>query len=962
MTTALAAPVVELPDLHSQGHALPPGHRIRQYELIRRLGRGGMGAVYLARDLRLGRLVAIKVLLEARGDLGGRFLVEARTTARCNHENIVVIHEVGDDDDQPYMVLEYLEGQTLSAWLSEHGVDESAPVAPRRAIDLMLPVVRALDYAHERGIVHRDLKPANVMLTEAGTIKVLDFGIAKVLSDRDDARHDERGPAQVLHAPGVTSGVLIGTLPYMSPEQMNVADVDHRSDLWAVGIMLFEMIVGRHPLHSLDPMNLLKVADEDLPMPSVQELAPDLGPLAGIIDRCLIKDRDRRTSGARVLLEELEALASERRSRGHDEHGTGNPFAGLAAFQEADAGRFFGRDSDVQGAVTRLRSQPLVAVVGPSGTGKSSFIRAGVIPTLKRSGEGWDAYVVRPGRQPLTALANVLVHLQSTTGNRSHSAPLDRSDSTGLSDSSGVALPSRLIERLSNEPGYLGARLRERAAERLRRIVLFVDQFEELYTQGVASAERNAFLASLAGVADDAASPLRVILAMRSDFLDRLTADRHLTAEVTRGLLLLPPMGREGLRQALVRPLDAVDVRFESEALVDRMIDALDGTPGALPLLQFTAATLWEQRDLSHRLITEASYDATGGVAGALASHADAVMAAMPKARQALARQVFERLVTPERTRALVGLDELYELHGAPGEVDELVRHLVAMRLIVVESDAEGKRAAELVHESLLEAWPTLQRWLNENQDDAAFLDRLRRAARSWEQHGRDEGLLWRGAPEREARLWYERYRGGLPAREQAFVDAAFALASRAERRRRRIISASMAGMAGLLIAAGLVIVTITRTQSERDEHAQRATQEAAKALAQAALAEERLSKLEQAESQLRATLNQEQRLRGEAEAAQLQAEAAQRHAEAAQREAEEARANAEEEADRAREALARARASDARAEEASVQARTQRQRARDASEAEQRAREEKRELIDRSLGPVRRTLPDQAP
>jgi serine/threonine protein kinase len=173
-----------------------PGTRIGQYELIRLLGRGGMGEVHLARDLRLGRLVAIKLLTTQRPDLGERFLAEARATARCHHENIVVIYEVGEVGSaggHPYMVLEYLEGQTLRQWLREHAATsgEHAPVPPGRAVELMLPVVRALAYAHGQGIVHRDLKPENVMLTRAGVIKVLDFGIAKLLAapmlDREES-------------------------------------------------------------------------------------------------------------------------------------------------------------------------------------------------------------------------------------------------------------------------------------------------------------------------------------------------------------------------------------------------------------------------------------------------------------------------------------------------------------------------------------------------------------------------------------------------------------------------------------------------------------------------------------------------------------------------------------------------------------------------------------------------------
>jgi serine/threonine protein kinase len=786
--------------------------RIGQYEIIRALGRGGMGEVHLARDLRLGRLVAVKLLTGQRVRLTERFLAEARTTARCNHENIVVIHEVGEAAEiggHPYMVLEYLEGRTLRQWLEEQSTPAvargasmpartHAPVAPGRAVELMLPVVRALAYAHERGIVHRDLKPENIMLTHAGTIKVLDFGIAKLLSAPEHIENSTT--TRELLPSAVSSSALIGTLPYMSPEQMNMGAIDHRSDLWAVGIMLFEMVTGRHPVPSLSMGDLMDVADDEVPMPSVRDRMPDIGPLGVVIDRCLLKNPQHRTESARALLAELEALAPGHRVlRLRDD---GNPFAGLAAFQEADADRFFGRTRDIDQVVAQLRSRPLVAVVGPSGVGKSSLIRAGVIPALKRSGEGWDACVVRPGRQPLAALAGALAQVSTARD--------------------GVPEGAIDVERLRTEPGYLGAQLRARAASKLRRILVFVDQFEELYTLGTPASERAAFLACLAGMADDAASPLRVVLSMRSDFLDRLAEDRQFGAEVTRGLVLLPPMGREGLREALTRPVEAVELRFESAALVDRMVDALETTVGALPLLQFTAARLWELRDVERRLLTEASYEQIAGVAGALASHADAVLAGMSSQQQALARTVFERLVTPERTRALVSMAELRALHRDPDAVDDLIQHLAAMRLVVIESGAEGAdHTVELVHESLIARWPTLARWLDENHEDAVFLAQLRAAAKQWEARGQSADLLWRGETLEEARSWRRRYRGLLPPLHEQFLSAGFALAARNARIKRVAVAGTIVFLSLLVGASAVALVMIRSAEQLASEQAQ---------------------------------------------------------------------------------------------------------------------------------------------
>ena len=781
--------------------------RIRQYEIIRLLGRGGMAEVHLARDLRLGRLVAIKLLTAARPDLGARLLTEARATARCHHENIVVIHEVDEHEGHPYMVLEYLEGQTLRQWLREHAVasGQRIQVPPIRAVELILPVVRALAYAHEQGIVHRDLKPENVMLTRAGIIKVLDFGLAKLVA----APVLDPGAPGGDTMPAFDSSSLAGTLPYMSPEQLGLGAVDHRTDVWAVGIMLFELVAGAHPVLGprVSPAELRRILDDGTPMPSVGERVPELGSLAAVIDRCLIKSPAHRTASARVLLAELEALAPDRRAVpvGDD----GNPFAGLAAFQEADAGRFFGRDREIDRVVAELRSRPLVAVVGRSGAGKSSLVRAGVIPALKRSGEGWDTHVVRPGREPLAALAGVLAHLGS--------APGAGASGSGLDDHLERAGESYL----RSEPGYLGAQLRARATSKQRRIALFVDQLEELYTLGASADDRAAFLACLAAVADDPTSPLRVLVAMRWDFLDRLIADHRAGAEVTRALVLLSPMDREGMREALLRPVAASEHRFEPAALVDRMVDAVADAPGALPLLQFTAARLWERRDRDRRRLTEASYEEIGGVAGALAAHADTVLTGLAAAQQSLARAVLERLVTPERTRALVSVTELHALDRDRERVDGIVQHLTAMRLVVIERGADGADpTVELVHESLIDRWPQLTRWLDENQDDAAMLARLRAVARDWERSGHPAGLLWTGDAAQEARTWRQRYRGELLPGEQRYLAAVLAAADRARRLRRRLFG----GIVSTAVLAAIALAWLAWRQTEAAMRARDAT------------------------------------------------------------------------------------------------------------------------------------------
>jgi serine/threonine protein kinase len=785
---------------------LEPGMHIQQYEIIRELGRGGMGAVYLARDVKLGRRVAIKLMQSANRALTARFLREARATARCNHENIVVIHEVAEHQDQPFMVLEYLRGQPLSKLL------EGQRLTPSRAVRLMVPVARALVCAHEHHIVHRDLKPDNIFVTESGTIKVLDFGIAKFVRDaqRNTAvivrgRADE---SMVAPEPSLTqANTLIGTLPFMSPEQWNRDQVDHRTDIWAAGIMLYMMVVGHHPLAPLSSAQLMVVADLDVAMPSARAAPVTMPPaLADLIDWCLKKPREQRLPDARQLVAALEALVPERAAV--ELHGDAIPYTGLTPFQETDAARFFGRGRDVATVMTWLHDKPLLGVVGPSGVGKSSFVRAGLIPALKQSGERWETCILRPGREPLAALAELAIGFLSTQ------------DTTLTRE---ISLRESIIGRLTAEPGFLAAVLRGRARKQQSKLLLFVDQFEELYTLTPSAEQRTAFTACLTAAADDATSPLRVVLAIRSDFLDRATEDRHFLAELNQGLYFLPQLDRASLHEALTRPAEMAGYRFESAWMVDHMLDALGATTGALPLLQFTAATLWERRDRNQRLLTEGSYRDIGGIGGALASHADAVLARLRADDQGLVRSIFLRLVTPERTRAIASVEELCELAPYPQSIQRLIDYLVNARLLVVQSgDTTAGSFVEIVHDSLLRTWPTLERWLDENHEDALFINQVTTVARQWDARGRPVGLLWRGEAADEARRWHWRYRGPLPQVSAVYLDAVTALATRA-RIEQRLTAGTLVFLSLVVMAGTVALVWIRSAEQDATAAAEQA-------------------------------------------------------------------------------------------------------------------------------------------
>ena len=270
--------------------------RIGPYEIVGLLGAGGMGTVYRARDTDLGRDLAIKVLPDQLISSAQmvRFEREAKLLASLNHPNIATIYSIGESEGLPYLVLELIEGISLWERL------ENGPLPLDEALDLVRQVAEAMDVAHEAGIVHRDLKPENVMITARGLVKILDFGIAK-----------EAEPPSVVSegtAP-TTAGTVIGTIPYMSPEQARGEVVDQQSDIWALGCLLFETLTGRSPfLASTPAVTLVAILEEE---PDLEALPADTpGPIRALVADCLQKQPTRRPAAARevhaTLLESLE--------------------------------------------------------------------------------------------------------------------------------------------------------------------------------------------------------------------------------------------------------------------------------------------------------------------------------------------------------------------------------------------------------------------------------------------------------------------------------------------------------------------------------------------------------------------------------------------------------------------------------------------------------------------------------
>jgi WD40 repeat protein len=744
------------------GAAAPPmlqqGAMVGDFRVERLLGRGGMGEVWLARDVRLGRKVALKLIqphLLGSAEAAERFLQEARTTARFSHPHIVSVYAAGEHQGMPFVALEHVEGPSLAARLREGRPGE------RQALRMMLEVSEAVCEAHAHGIIHRDLKPANVVIGKDGRLRVVDFGLAKEL------------PPDAAMSEGTLTGAA-GTPPYMAPEQWRRERPSGATDVWALGVMLFELVAARLPFPSLSLARLQATVCSDDPAPRLSASGDADGRVVELVARCLHKDAHGRPT-ALELRDGLRRILDS--GDGHDE---APPFRGLAAFGERDAAIFFGREREVARAVERLRREPMLAVVGPSGVGKSSFVLAGVIPRL-REDHPCVVLKLRPTNRPLLNLARQLLH-----GDSQASSP----PAVGTSDVASLAAALR------RTPQRLGGELRALAARHGAQLLLFVDQLEELVTQVDDREERDCFMEAITSAADDAVDPIRVVTTARDDFLGRLPGDAF------SQVMVLTQPAEDALRRMLLGPLVARGYRFEDDALVTEMVAAVRGEHASLPLLQFAAEALWAGRDEQRRVITRARYQAIGGVAGALAQHADGVLAGLTPQQMLLAKPLLLRLITAEGTRRLVSRSDV--MSGLDDAAEHVLRRLSEARLLTsmrTRDDPGAEPVLELAHESLIHSWRALARWIHDGQEQLAFVTELDQTAVLWSKRGRQATELWRGAALGEARRQLERHQPELATLARAFIDESLERETHRARWRRLLAVGSVA----LCVVAAIV-------------------------------------------------------------------------------------------------------------------------------------------------------------
>ena len=804
------------------------GQEIKGYELQERIAAGGFGAVYRAYQSTVGREVAVKVILPSlanKPDFIRRFEAEAQLIARLEHMNIVPLYDYWRDPDGAYLVMRYLRGGSLHDYIKQQG-----KLDIESAYNMLAQVAQGLQVAHRNQIVHRDIKPGNILLDEDRNAYLGDFGIAKDHQASESMTEPES---------------LIGSPEYLAPEQARSESVTPQTDIYSLGVVLYEMLAGEHPFPNLEKIGVIfKHLNE--PLPEITMLDAGIsGDINDVIQKATAKNPQHRFKDVIELMEALrhaaqldaaptptsvvelltpreqevlqlmiegktnreiadilvltegtikqyntsiyrklkvrskvQAIARARDlnfvikkpevsvTTGHLPEPQ-NPYKGLGAFQAADAQNFFGREKLTQKLLNHLQDeadyQRFLAVVGPSGSGKSSLVKAGLIPALWRGelpdSDNWYIIDMLPGTNPIDELEVALFQIASDKSINLREQ-LER-DARGLIRVANMLLPDDGSE-----------------------LLVVIDQFEEVFTLLEDEAERLHFLQLLRTSVSETRSRVRIIVTLRADYYDRPLQYPDFGDLIRDRVVTVLPMSIEELERAVVEPANRQTLSFE-DGLVSRIVSDVHYQPGALPLLQYALTELFEQRD--GRKMTLQVYEQIGGTGGALANRADEIYLEQDEDGQEMIRQLFLRLVTlgegAEDTRRRVTHAELLSIAGGEtdaihhvptnnGEnvgtvngmsenradlIDEIIILYADSRLLALDHDPSTRQpTVEVAHEAILREWDRLRQWLNESRDDIRQERAIARAAEDWQQHNRDTSFLLRGARLEQVEKWQE--------------------------------------------------------------------------------------------------------------------------------------------------------------------------------------------------------------
>jgi WD40 repeat protein/tRNA A-37 threonylcarbamoyl transferase component Bud32 len=817
-----------------------------RYEPLEVVGRGGEGEVIRAIDHLHARQVALKVRAVTDEASRTALLSEARLLLSLRpHPGLPLAREDFFVDGRYVIAMDWIEGTNLEALLHLEGLPG---LDPGLAVGYLRQAAEALEHlhAHEPPIVHGDVKPANLILTSAGRVVLVDFGLSSLPADelrragtagfvapevaagaRPTASADVyslaatavallAGEAPARGAPG-WGAVERGRVPGLERiVRANLATDPSRrdssagafaarlerwwgaalptgtvtlvvADLAAISARRAEDAVAEaarahrgscvapvddgpvtaaftSAADALDAAEELAVRHDARVSAVTGELAPRAGryrgkaPAAavGLLElagprQVVVDDRTAKAIEGRLPPElGLAALRAAGSSwawalvapgLSAPARAAACPYRGLMTFEADDGDLFFGRQETVASALERLLDGRFLAVVGASGSGKSSLTRAGLVPAFRRARDG-PVVLMTPGSDPPAALQRSL----------SGGAPA----------------------------------------------LLVVDQLEELFTLCADGSTRARFVAALMDLRE--AGGTAVLVTLRADFYGRCASEPRLAAAVAERQHLLGPMGPDELRQAIEGPARVAGLRLQP-GLVDAMLADVDGEPGALPLLSHALYESWSRRE--GQLLTLAGYRAAGGVRGAIAHSAEEVFLGCGEPARASMRRLLLQLTelgeTTEDSRRRVPLAELAPEGEDAGEATAVLERLAGARLLVVGDDT-----AEIAHEALIRGWPRLRGWLAEDRDRLRALRQLAAAARSWAESGRDDADLYRGA-RLEAAVDVAGDEPQLAPVDREFLEAsrdAQERELRAAQRRARRLRLLLAVVAAALVAA----------------------------------------------------------------------------------------------------------------------------------------------------------------
>lgn len=750
---------------------------IGRYAVEREIASGGFAAVVLARDEELEVPVTLKILhanLATNDKVITHFLEEARLLRRIRSPRVVSVHDVGRlEDGRPYFVMDYADRGTLAERLKRL---EPALLAQRDGVGILIDALAdGLTAVHEANVVHRDVKPANVLLQRIKRPKDNENASTFTALVEPDERVflADLGIAKDM-AIGVTGATMMaGTPLYQAPEQVeNGEPVSPMTDIYSATALMWHVLTGRAP----PPFH--RISENLTGLPEMWrdciEHGMALDPEARFQEMLSWRnamndalDRDRREAASEAVTQISEGQVE-------------CPYKGLAAFQSEDASYFFGREDLVEELVNRLQQSRMLVLGGSSGSGKSSVLRAGLLPSVAANAipgsENWRVCVFTPGRDPMTDLYFQLI------GDNSHLTA-----QVSLNDF--IAYPSAARRLATANEGEL---------------LICIDQFEELFTL-VTQERRNKFIEALSAMTDPADSRVRIVITIRADFYASCAEIPWLADRISENQLMVGPMTRAELRRAISEPARAAGLHMD-RSLIDAIVDEAGKEAGSLPLVAHSLYETYIRRKGATMSLD--GYREAGGVTGAISQTAETLFSNTFDDDQKNATQrLFLRLVTPGEgtpdTRRLLPIDEV-EQDSEPETTRKVVEALTDARLLSVDENT-----VQIAHEALLRTWPRLNSWIEDSRDDLRMRQRIQHDAAEWENDGREPDLLYRGTRLLAAEEWSLENENELGKLEREFLgqarearEAALAASNRRKRLRRLYFQIAAAALAVLTIGA----------------------------------------------------------------------------------------------------------------------------------------------------------------